>query len=238
MRTAVMRIAAKTFIGVAFMLGTMLQVSPLWAHDETLHYDRIHLSASASTKVENDTVIATLYAEAEGSKAARLSDEVNKKIRWALAEVEKHSAVKSQTNAYSTNPVYRNNKIWGWRVRQSVRLESRDMVLMSELLGDLQEKLALQGMHFAISPDLSNKTDDELIVKALEYFETRAKRVSQQLGRKSYRIVDININSAGHSVRRQPQMMRAMAMEMDSSPQVEAGEQTIQVTVSGEVELE
>ena len=233
-----MTMVLKMMTSVFFILGLIMIASPSWAHDETPHYDRIHLSASASTKVENDTVIATLYAEAEGSKAAMLSDEVNKKIRWALTEVKKHNSIKSQTNAYSTNPVYRDNKIWGWRVRQSIRLESRDMVLMSELLGDLQNKLALQGMHFSISADLSNKTDDELIVQALEYFEARALRVSQKLGRKSYRIVDININSAGHSVRRQPQMMRAMAMEKNSSPQVEAGEQTVQVTVSGEVELE
>lgn len=206
------------------------------AHEVEAHYDRIQLSASASTKVENDMAIASLYAEAEGSDATALSQEVNTKIRWALEQVKKHGGIKTQTQSYTTSPVYRNNKVWGWRVRQSIRLESNDMVLMSELLGQLQQKLALQSMQFAVSTERNKEVEDGLIKQAIQAFENRARLVSSQLRRKNYRIVNINVATSGRPVLQRQFAMRAMAAE--SSPAIEAGEQTVQVTVSGEVELE
>ena len=227
----------KTVILVAGLLcQTLLGVAQVKAHDVETFYDRVQLSASASTEVENDTVIATLYAEAEGTDAARLSSEVNTKIHWALEQVKKHSGIKSQSQSYTTSPVYRNNKIWGWRVRQAIRLESRDMVLMSEQLGELQQKLALQGMQFAVSTERKDEADNELIKQAMRAFENRARLVTDQLRRKNYRIVNINIATSGRPVLQRQYAMRAMVAE--SSPAVEAGEQTLQVTVSGEVELE
>ena len=208
-----------------------------WAHDDETHYDRIHLSVSASAQLENDTMVATVYAEEEGSQAAELSSIVNKRIRRGLDLVKTHPEIKHQTNTYSSNPIYSNNKIKGWRVRQSLRLESQDMALMSDVLGKLQSDLALQSMQFTISPDSKNQQDEKLIDKALQAFENRAQQVVKKLGRKNYKIVDINISTSGRGVRPQYQM-RAMAMDAESAPAISAGEQTVSVTVSGNIELE
>lgn len=223
---------------LSVILLSAWHASDIYAHEVESHYDRIHLSASASTEVENDMVIATLYAEAEGSDATKLSEDVNSRIRWALELAKKQASIKTQTQSYTTSPVYRNSKIWGWRVRQSIRLESRDMLMMSKLLGELQSKLALQGMQFAVSPQRKNEVDDSLIKQAMLAFETRARLVASQLHRKGYRIVDINIATSGRPVVHRQYAARALEMEAASSPAVEAGEQTIQVTVSGEVEME
>jgi predicted secreted protein len=224
----------------ALLLLSSFFTNNVWAHDNETHYDRIHLSASASAKIDNDTMVATVYAEEEGSQATELSNIVNKRIRWGLDLVKTHPEIKHQTNAYSSNPVYSNNKIKGWRVRQSLRLESQDMTLMSDVLGKLQRELALQSMQFTVSSDSKNRQDEKLIDKALEAFESRAQQVVKKLGRKNYKIVDINISTSGiRGVRPQIQA-RAMAVSsMESTPPaISAGEQTVSATVNGNIELE
>jgi len=223
----------------ALLLFSCLCINNVWAHDNETHYDRIHLSVSASAQLENDTMVATVYAEEEGGQAAELSKIVNKRIRWGLDLVKKHPEIKHQTNTYSSNPIYSNNKIKGWRVSQSLRLESQDMALMSDVLGKLQSDLALQSMQFTVSPDSKNQQDEKLIDKALEAFEKRAQQVVKKLGRKNYKIVDINISTSGTRGIRPQYQMRAKVMDsMESAPVISAGEQMVSVTVSGNIELE
>lgn len=222
-----------------FLIVPLLFALPMLAlaHEHTEHYDRVHLSASAQTQIENDTVIATLFAEEEGSDAVQLANLVNERISQAIKFVKQHDAIKLQTNNYSTNPVYHKNKITGWRIRQSIRLESQDMTLISEVLGQLQQTLKLQSINFAVSPGLKNSTDDELIGEALKVFEQRAKNITQQLRRKNYKIVDINVSTSVNHYARRNYEVAAMASKV-AAPSIEGGEQTLQVTVSGQIELE
>ena len=223
-----------------YPIVSLLLLLPLCvsAHEVADHYDRVRLSASAQTQVENDTVIAVLYAQEEGSDAAQLADLVNRRIAEAVKRVKQHQAIKLQTSGYNTSPVYHKNKIAGWRVRQNIRLETRDMPLMSELIGQLQRKLNLQDISFSVSPELKNTTDDQLIADALNVFEQRAKNITRQLRRKNYKIVDIDIGtSAGHYPRRQYEAVVMSAAKV-APPSIEGGEQTLRVTVSGQIELE
>lgn len=222
----------------ALVLLSSLYIGNAIAHEHETHYDRVHLSVSATAQLENDTMVATVYAQEEGSQAAELSNTVNKRIRRALDLVKTHAEIKHQTNAYSSSPVYSNKKIKGWRVSQSLRLESQNMALMSDVLGKLQNDLALQSVQFLISPASRDQQDEKLIDEALAAFEKRAQQVVKKLGRKSYKIVDINISTSGNRGVR-PLQMRAMAMEaVESAPAISAGEQTISVTVDGKIELE
>ena len=222
----------------AIFLFASIGANNAMAHDDETHYDRIHLSVNATAQLENDTMVASLFAQEEGSQAAELSAVVNQRIRNALELVKKHPQIKHQTNAYSSNPIYNNNKITGWRVSQSLRLESTNMALMSDVLGKLQADLALQSMQFAVSPASKNRQDEILIDEALEAFSKRAQQVVKKLERRNYKIVDINISTSGARGIRPQYQMRALAMDAESSPAVSAGEQTVTVTVSGNIELE
>lgn len=223
----------------AAWLALLLLISPmLAAHESESHYDRIQLSASAQQQLANDTIIVNLYAEEEGSDPAKLADSVNRRIRQALDFLKPHADIKLQTRAYSTHPVYQKNRIVRWRVRQSLRLQSRNITVVSKLLGHLQQDLALQGMQFTVSNERKTRTDDELIARALDAFESRARTVVRQLRRKAYKIVKLNITTSGGA---RPYAAMARNVMMDSAvaaPAVEAGEQTVQVNVSGEIELE
>ena len=216
-----------------------LFISNVWAHDNETHYDRIHLSASATAQLENDTMVATVFALEEGSDVAELSSAVNKRIRRGLDLVKKHSEIKHQTNMYTSNPVYSNNKIKGWRVSQSLRLESQDMKIMSEVLAKLQTDLALQSTQFTVSPDSKNQQDEILIDLALESFAKRAQQVVKKLGRKKYKLVNIDISTSATAGVPPQYPMRAMSMsKVQNEPAISAGEQMVSVSVTGYIELE
>jgi len=229
---------------ITFLVCTLCALSTLLfnnarAHDNESHYDRINLSVSATAKIENDTMVATVYALEEGSNASNLARLVNKRIQDGLNLVKKHATIKHQTNSYSSNPVYSNNKIKGWRVRQSLRLESKDMALMSDVLGKLQSDLTLQSIQFTVSPENKNAQDEALIDNAIESFEKRASQVVKKLRRNSYKIVNLNISTSGVAGISPQYQMRAMSLESaNSAPAISAGEQTLSVTVNASIELE
>jgi len=205
------------------------------------HYNRISLSASATGRTDNDTMIATLYAQEEGSEAALLANRVNQRIRWGVDQLQQYDKIKVQTLAYNTYPIYQKNHITGWRVRQSFRIESKDMALVSKLLGKLQSKLALENIHFSVSPAQRNAAQNGLIQEALAAFEVRAKRIAESLHHGDYKVVHLSVNTAGGGgYQPQPRVMMSMKAEMAdvAPPSVQAGEAVLTVSVNGEIELQ
>lgn len=208
--------------------------------DTPLTYDRVQLSASASRDVENDTMTARLFTQEQGKNSRSLANAVNQTIAWAVAEAKKVDGVKVKTDAYSTSPVYHKSNITGWRVRQSIALESQDMAALSDLIGLLQERVKLEGIGFTVSRDKRKMVEDELIKEALSAFRQRADLIAGEMAHASYQLVTVNVNT---SQPRMPYMargmkMEAMAMSADmAAPVVEAGEATLSVSINGSIEL-
>ena len=212
---------------------------PAGAHDVPITYDRINVSVSVQEDVDNDVLVAVMYSQREGPRAAAVSNEVNKTIAWPLAKAQTVAAVKAQTLQYTTSPVYRNQAITGWRVRQGVRLESRDPAALSELLATLQGRLGIQSVDYTISPARRRQAEDGLIAQALAAFRNRAQLITGELGRSQYSLVHMDV--ATGSVRPGPVPYRsAMLLESASvaAPALEAGVQSVNVTVSGTIELQ
>lgn len=204
------------------------------AEGQTL-FDAVSLSAQAQTQVDNDRVEATLFAEQEGSDPAKLADVVNREMDWALRQLRSVRGIEASTPAYQTFPVYQQGRITSWRVRQTLRLESADVAVMSETLGKLQSRLGLQGVNFVLSPERRRTVEEQLIKEALARFTGRAAMVAQQLGRGGYRLVALQVNDAGAPPRPEVMMMRATA-DM-AAPRLESGNSQVQVTVSGTIQL-
>lgn len=219
------------------MLVSLALLSPGVVADEPpLTYDRVSLSAGASAEIENDELTAILFAQREGPQVAALADEVNRSVRWGVEHARQVSGVKVQTTDYHTNPVYRDGKLTGWRVRQSLRLESGDAPQLSGLIGELQERLRVQSIGYGLSEQRRKTAEDELVVQAISAFQERAKLVTKQLGRPGYRLVSMDVNTNSQLPR--PLGMSARAMEAAVAPPVlEAGTATVRVTVTGTIEL-
>jgi predicted secreted protein len=222
---------------LVFILS-LLYMTSAWAKDMPQTYDRVNLSADANTQVENDTLVAILYNQREGINLSDLANEVNKIITKAVTTSKKVSAVEVQTLGYQTFPLYDKQRLSGWRVRQSIRLESQDSAQLGKLIGDLQSTLAVESINYSVSPEKIREVQEKLITEAINLFNQRAKLITDQFGRSNFRLVEININTAGAPIR--PMQMRSttMAMEAVAAPTIEAGKQDIRITVNGTIEMQ
>lgn len=228
-------------IGRAVLLVMMVLWSVLDVNaDETpLTYDRIDLSASASGEATNDILVAVLFREMEGPAAGPLATEVNKTISDAIKRIKKSPEISVQTLDYRTQPVYHQERVTGWRVRQSIRLETRDAGKLSSVLGELQQQLGLESIGYQVSPEEMREAEDKLIGAALKAFQQRAELITRELGRTRYRIVTVRVETAGPPIRPIFGTARAMAMEAAAAPPpIEAGEQRVHVNVTGTIELQ
>lgn len=206
--------------------------------DSALRIRTAEFSAQASRSTPNDLVIAQLYAEQSGPDTATVARQVNRSIANAIESARAYPGVKIQSAGTATWPVYAKGggKIEAWRMRSEIRLESRDSSALSELVGNLQNSLAVSNLSMQPAPDTRRKAADEATVDAIRAFEQRAELIGTTLG-KRYRIHRLNISESGS----QPPIfakMRATAMMAEAAPApIEAGESEVSVTVSGSIEL-
>ena len=201
-------------------------------------YDRIQLSAQAEAEVENDTVVAVLFARRQGNDVGKLATEVNQIMAQAIKRCQQVKAVEVQTLNYQTNPVYEKQHQTGWRISQSLQLKSRDSQALSQLVGKLQGTLMLESMSYEVSASRREQVKEDLIAKAIVAFRKRAQNITEQLGRKRYRLVTMQVNTGG--VPLQPvhtQLYQAFASTRTTAPTIEAGKQQVTVSVTGEIEL-
>ena len=209
------------------------------AHETPQSYDRINFQVSAIEEVENDTLVVVMYSERSGQEPSAIADEVNRNIGWAVDLAKKNSAIKVQTLNYRQDPLYKNQSISGWKVRQSIHLESTEVTTLSAMLGELQSRLSVASLRYTVSPTRRDMVESRLIAEALNRFKSRGEQITVELGRTGYRIVNLDVITSGQSPA--PVRMRAVAVMADSSavaaPSIEPGVQTVSVQVSGAIEL-
>jgi predicted secreted protein len=197
----------------------------------------IDFSVEASRSAPNDMARATVYAEASGANPGELAKKVNNTIDAALKTAKTFSRIKTQSSGVRTYPSYgKDGRITGWRMRSELELETIDMAALSELMGWLQETLAVGQLSLLPAPETRKKAEDEATLEALAAFQAKAKLIADAL-KKTYRIRQMNIN--GSQPMERPMMMRASKMTaMDAAPApIEAGESRVLVTISGQIEL-
>jgi len=205
--------------------------------DEPPRYNQVHLQVQQSEPVSNDTMHVSLGAHAEERDPARLAGKINEDMEWALARARQAQGVKVSTGNYQTWPIITKNITTGWRGQQNLELESRDTERLARLAGELQERLQIQSMRFTVSDERRKDVENRLIGAALDDFKQRARIVGDNLQANGYRIVDINIGTAGQAPPILYQARMAATMETGAAVAVEGGETDVRVTVNGTVEL-
>lgn len=228
------------FLPTLSLLLALIPTTMLQATENPLTYDRINLSATAQGKAVNDILVAVLYQRMEGPTAEPLAAEVNQAIAAALATAKKVPEVTVQTLDYQTFPTYQNQKVTGWSVRQSIRLESKSMEKLSTLIGEMQKSLKVESIGYQVSPETLRATEDGLMSEAMKAFQQRAELITRELGRKRYRLVALDVNTQNSMPRPFHANARAMAMDAAPSapPAIEAGEQPVTVNLQGTIELQ
>ncbi|HEY4374571.1 MAG TPA: SIMPL domain-containing protein [Burkholderiales bacterium] len=235
-------------IKLLFLSGLLaLGAAPALAADP-VQYNIVDLQAGVDREVANDLMTAVLYVEQNDPNPQQAATAVNRALAEGLRVAKEYPAVKMRTGNNQTLPVYgngngsvssgRGTQLQGWRGRGEIRLETRDFAAGAALVGKLQGSLQLGGISFSVAPDTRKKVENELIGEAIAAYKSRAELVKAAMGGKAYRIQHININS-GYSG---PPMPRMMAMAADKAsyvpPPVEGGTSTVNVQVSGAIEVQ
>jgi predicted secreted protein len=214
---------------------------------EPVQYNVVELQAGADREVANDLMSGMLYVEQNDPNAQVVGSAVNRALAEGLRIAKDYPVVKARSGNNQTTPVYggsgisstRGTQLQGWRGRGEIRLESRDFAAAAALIGKLQAAgLQLGGISFGVAPETRKKAEDELIGEAIAAFKNRAELVKGALGGKGYKIQRISLNT-GYSGPPMPRMMAMAGKSADfAPPPVEGGSSTVNVQVSGAIEVQ
>lgn len=209
------------------------------AADNAPNRNLVSLAAAAKEDVASDLLVVRLFVEHDAREQAKAAEQVNKDMAAALATAKQTKGVKAQTLDYRSDPIYdEQQKISSWRVHQGLRLESADHDVLTALLGNLQGSLAIESVGYEVSDKLRETVEERLSVDAIKRFSARAQQVAESFGRKSYTLVNVTLEQRGNMPQPMVYAGRAMAMKADvASPAIEAGTQSVEVAVSGTIEL-
>ncbi|WP_313024633.1 SIMPL domain-containing protein [Pseudomonas lopnurensis] len=228
------------FFRSAALLACIAAVTSLPAAAEQPHYNQVALRAEVSSEVAHDRMHVTLYSEAQHSDPAQLAAETTRTLNQALQRARQEKAVIVSQGSRSSYPVYeeKGQQITGWRERAELRLESSDFASLSKLTAELMQSLKMGSMHFSVSDSIRKQNEDALLKDAVTAFRARAQLATEALGGSGYKLVSLNLNSAGY----QP-MMRSSAMKMNMMdaapvPEVEAGTRQVTVNADGVIEVQ
>lgn len=198
----------------------------------------VHLTAWAEEEAANDLLIASLSVERTGPDSVHLAATVTDIMGQALAEAGNYPQVKAGTTAYSTQPVYQRrdgqSERVGWRIRQTLRLESTEVEATTELIGRLQAlDLQLAGLSFSVSPARREAMRESLTAAALDAWQAKAETAIKRLGGQVWRPHELKIQDEQYQPI-QPLMRADIALAGEAAaPAVEAGTSQVRVTVSG-----
>jgi predicted secreted protein len=195
--------------------------------------NRVSFQVAATRQVANDRVEALLVASAEASDAADCAGQVNAAMAWALESARGKTGVSLHTSGYSTQPLYDEGRLRRWRARQELVLSASDAGALTELVGKLQERLALQAFTFSVSEERRRTTEDALIEEALQGFRERADLIRRSLDARAWRLDEVGIETGRGSPVPHPRQAR-----MAEGVAVEAGTSRVQVQVRATIILE
>ena len=206
----------------------------------------VSLSATERIEVEQDLLTANLRYEAENVSPKELQNNINTMMKKALEKAKKVNSVKVSTQAYSVyqynlnnNRTQRRNMIW--KGQQGLKIKGKNAVDLLDLLGDLQEMgLTMKGLSYSVSPELLEKTHNEMLEAALGKLITKAKRTAKAIGKSKTELLQINVNHGGRNNYQPQYNMRAMGGMAETAtvaPVAAPGESQITLTVSAQALL-
>ena len=222
---------------IVLISGMCLSVFSL-ADDEGFNIYQIQ--TNAVREIENNVLVITLTASHQSDEAQDASNDVNQDMSWALSQVKNQGDIKVETLNYTTQPVYRNDRIVAWAVTQQLRLESNKIEHLAELSGQLQQRLKISNMQFKVSDDLQKQVSDGLIEDALTAFKDKAKLLVKVMGAEDYRVVNVSINEGGQMLPFQKSFRSEVGGNSFSSsigPAIESGESSLSVNLHGSIQL-
>lgn len=229
------------------MLVLIICFSLSWASDEDVLTNIVKLNTSATMQVDNDEMTVLLAVEHQGANSVIVAHQVNQDMRWALEKVKHHQSIIHETYSYSTRPIYNEKeyrekqtlrkKIIAWRSTQQLSLVSEDIEQLTQLVGQLQNKLTVRHMRFSPSKNTRLEAENKLIEEALMTLKDKVGIVLHTMDAQHYRILNLDIGNNQSAPIATYRQGRAQAMTADLAPVVSAGKSEVKISISGRVQL-
>ncbi len=200
------------------------------------------LSASGTVEVVQDLLAITLSATREGADATVVQTQLKTALDAALAEARKQAVpgqLDVRTGSFSLYPRYsREGKISNWVGSAELVLEGRDFSRISATAGKIQT-MSVSQTHFSLSREQRERVEGEAQAQAITRFKALAGEISRGFGFTGFSLREVAVNSNDQGGFPRPRMMamEAKGMAADAPVPVEAGRSTVQVTVSGSIQM-
>ncbi len=165
---------------------------------------------------------------------------MNRRLDAARAQAKRTPELTVSSGAYSTYPIYTDDKLTGYRVRGELVIESGNLQALSVLSGDLQPDMQVASLDFSVSDEVARKVRAALVQETADAFAAKAQAATRAFGYSGYRIREIQLMDDGNVM---PMMMNfrgGMASEMSgkSTVPLEPGKEQLIVRAQGTVELQ
>ncbi|MBI3101788.1 MAG: SIMPL domain-containing protein [Burkholderiales bacterium] len=236
-----MRFAIKIIAASALFISA----APVFSQNQVAPEPRnvAQLSARGAVEVQQDELILTLGASADGKDAANVQAQLRQVVDAALkvarsqAEAPQMEVRTGQFSLYPRNG--RNGEITGWQGRAELVLQGRDFARITATAARIQG-MPIANVGFGLSRSESERAEREAQSQAIEAFKARAATLTKAFGFAGYALREVSVSSQGQMPLPRQRMM-AMEAKMssmaDSALPVEAGKSTVEVTVSGSVQM-
>lgn len=232
----------KILISGVIGLAALMAALPASARDqgESRHGGpQATLSAQASSVVVQDTVQITLASELSAASQVEAAQALNKVLDATMKQAKGHKGIEVRSGAYRVWPTSKqDSKVTEWWAHGEIVLTSMDLDAVAKLASELGDRMPIAGMSFSVSPQRRAAEEKALLEQAVQAFKVRAQALTQALGFESYRYRTIELGGDGAQYQPMPRMMMsAMASDKVGAP-VEAGTETVMVTVHGSIALQ
>lgn len=200
------------------------------------------LSVSASIDVQQDLLSISLSTTRDGTEAGAVQAQLKQALDAALSQAKQQALpgqMEVRTGNFSLYPRYgKDGKINGWQGSTELVLEGKDFPRITATAGKIQT-LTLSGVSFALSREQRAKVEADAQTQAIDRFRSKAGDIAKGFGFSGYtlREVSINANDQTYAPRPRTMAMQAKSEMADASVPVEAGKSTVQVNVSGSIQM-
>ena len=212
------------------------------SYADNLNYGVVSLSANAAEMVQRDTMSVVLSIQESGADRQKVSNTVTERSNQVLQKLRQNKVLDGSISNRRVYPAYENNnrKTPVWHDIAEISVSSKDFAAMSKFLAAVQNEAAIGHLNFSVSKSERQKMQEKLITQAIHNFQQQAQVITRAMGRKDYKIINIDINGNrfhDYGVVRSaaPMMTKSMnAAEME----VESGESEVSVNVSGSIQVQ
>ncbi|AEW76456.1 SIMPL domain-containing protein [Aggregatibacter actinomycetemcomitans] len=156
----------------------------------------ISFNTEVTKEVDYDVMEVTLFVKQENKNLKELNQAINEKVNAALDVIKKQSAVQIKKNTRNTQVRYDNKgKQSGWIERADLVLESKDFVVLSQVISDLNETFAIADVMQKLSNEAAVKFEDEMLKSALAQFQHKAQLIQTSLNAKGYEVISLGLDN-------------------------------------------